>query len=519
MIGLKSGAGFDYFENYRTTPPSPEFEFPALPGEITLTLDGARTVRVKVVDPSGRPVPGVVVKPFRPQKTGKIQTIEIAHGATTRATTDEQGIAIFDWLPKTGPNGEQSGAMTLFVDAPADFLGDAARYVPGGPNELTVRLQRAARLTGTVRYPDGSPARGLLVVAGLPAHGWLPGGTRTDSDGRYVFDSIKPGTSRMILVSDENWASASLVSEVLKEGQEQRGLDFTLAKGTVIRGRVTEGPQHQPAVDVIVSLGEEKGPLPKELRTVSASTYRLARTTSTDAEGRYQLHVGPGRYQLGTRGVDPGHALAIDVHNEPEIVRDLVADARAPESYLKGVVVEKTPTGDRPVAGALAFRWPVYGVHKTDNDGRFMFEQTAGETTVYAYSPGKGLAGFATVPAGAEIARVVVSPTATVSGRVVDTSGKPRARQRLRVQVARAPYASSPHFAVSAVVTDEDGRFTYRDAPVGSTGELEAFHEPLTATNEGFERRGPRTVVPFEVRDLDPIAVPDLVVPVPKIAR
>ena len=232
----------------------------------------------------------------------------------------------------------------------------------------------------------------------------------------------------MILVNDENWASASLVSEIFKEGQEQRGLDFILTKGTVVRGRVTEGTQHQPAVDVIVSLGEEKGPLPKELRTVSASTYRLARTTCTDAEGRYQLRVGPGRYQLGTLGADPGHALAIDVHNEPEIVRDLVADARAPETYIKGVVVEKTPTGDRPVAGALTFRWPVYGAHKTDQEGRFMVEQTPGETTLYAYSPGKGLAGFATVAAGAENARVVVSPTGTVKGRVVDSSGKPRAK-------------------------------------------------------------------------------------------
>ena len=57
-------------------------------------------------------------------------------------------------------------------------------------------------------------------------------------------------------------------------------------------------------------------------------------------------------------------------------------------------------------------------------------------------------------------------------------------------------------------MTDEDGRFTYRDAPVGSTGEIEAFHETVTAPNEGFDRRGPRTVVPFEVRDLDPIERP-----------
>ncbi len=323
----------------------------------------------------------------------------------------------------------------------------------------------------------------------------------------------------MILVNDENWASASLVSVVLREGQEQSGLDFALTKGTVVRGRVAEGPQQQPAALVMVSVREEKGPLPKELRTVSASTYRLPRNTYTDAQGRYQIRVGPGRYQLGTRGTDPDHAVAIDVHDEPEIVRDLVADALAPETYIKGVVVEKTPTGDRPVAGALTFRWPVYGAHKTDQEGRFMVEQTPGETTLYAYSPGKGLAGFATVAASAENARVVVSPTGTVKGRVVDSSGKPRAKQRLRVQVARGAYASSPHFAVSAVVTDEEGRFTYRDAPVGSTGEFEAFHEPVIRTSDGFDSRGPRTVVSFQVRDVDPIEVPDLVVPADKPAK
>ena len=65
-------------------------------------------------------------------------------------------------------------------------------------------------------------------------------------------------------------------------------------------------------------------------------------------------------------------------------------------------------------------------------------------------------------------------------------------------------------------MTDDEGRFTYSDAPVGSTGEIEAFHETRTPPNEGFDRRGPRTVVAFEVRDLDSLEVRDLVVPVDK---
>ena len=50
VIGHKSGAGFDYFENYRATPASPEFPFPPLPGELALTLDGAQTLKIKAVD-------------------------------------------------------------------------------------------------------------------------------------------------------------------------------------------------------------------------------------------------------------------------------------------------------------------------------------------------------------------------------------------------------------------------------------------------------------------------------------
>ena len=60
-------------------------------------------------------------------------------------------------------------------------------------------------------------------------------------------------------------------------------------------------------------------------------------------------------------------------------------------------------------------------------------------------------------------------------------------------------------------MTDDQGRFTYRDAPAGSTGEIVVAHQ-----REGLFVNGPRTVVSFEVRDLDPIQVSDLIVPADK---
>jgi beta-lactamase regulating signal transducer with metallopeptidase domain len=519
VIGLKSGAGFDYFENYRTQPPGSAFAFPPLPGEITLTLDGARTARIKVVDATGRPVPGAVVKPFRPTKAGKIETIEIAHGATTGVTTNAEGVAVFDWLPKAVAGSRPpSGGVTLIVDAPPGFCAaDPLRSTAAGPTDLTAPLKRSARLTGTVRFPDGRPAPGMLVLVGLGARGRIPAGTRTGEDGKYTFDSIAPGSSRMIVLHDENWAAPSKTSDVLREGEEQGGLDFTLIKGSLLRGRVTEGPDHRPATGAVVTIIEEGAPLPKEHRTVGATTYRLGRMTYTDAQGHYQLRVGPGRYHLATPGLDDSEFVPVAVQNQLEIVHDLAIKARPRETYLSGVVVEKTATGERPVGGALAFRWPVRGSSRTDEQGRFMVERTPGETTLYAYLPGKSLAGFAAVPAGAESAKLIISQTGRVSGRVIDSNGTPVAKQRVGVQLANGRYSTSPaHFAVSVLVTDDQGRFTYTDGPVGSAGEFEVFHGKDDPMRVAFERRGPRTVVPFEVVDLEPVVVPDLVVPADK---
>ncbi len=264
---------------------------------------------------------------------------------------------------------------------------------------------------------------------------------------------------------------------------------------------------------------ENGGPLPKELRTVSASTYRLPRITYTDALGNYQLRVGKGRYALRTEGSDSTEQAMFEVTNEADIVHDLVATAPAAETFIKGVVLEHTPTGDRPVAGALAFRWPVYGAHRTDDHGRFMVERPTGETIFYAYHPGKARAGFTQVfPATANDVKVLISPTGTVTGRIVDSSGKPRANQRVGVRLTSG---RSPHFdfSVSAVATDEQGRFTYKDGPVGSAGEFVAYHRNDPTAFGPRTDRGPRTVVQFEIRDINPIQVPDLVVPAESTAK
>jgi hypothetical protein len=248
----------------------------------------------------------------------------------------------------------------------------------------------------------------------------------------------------------------------------------------------------------------------------------MHRAWSYGPEGRYQFRVGPGHYTLQASSDDRAESVTVEVKNEAEIVCDLSTKGLARPTFFSGVVIEKTARGDRPIDKALVFRWPVDGGYFTDEEGKFGMERrTSGETMLYAVCPDKGLAGFASLATEAENVTVVVSQTGTVTGRVSDSNGKPWAKQQLKVQLGKGPYSvSTAHFAVSTLMTDDQGRFAYKDGPVGSAGEFSAFHHQKDGPPiMRFQNPGPRTVVAFEIRDLEPVEVPDLVVPAEKSVK
>ena len=94
IFGYKSGVGLDYFENYRSVPAS----FSPPPESARLVLNGARIVRVRAQDSTGKPVPGVDFVPWTLQKRGKLDSVNLC-GSAARVRTDEQGVAEFDWFP------------------------------------------------------------------------------------------------------------------------------------------------------------------------------------------------------------------------------------------------------------------------------------------------------------------------------------------------------------------------------------------------------------------------------------
>ena len=98
VFARKAGSGFDYATAGQ--PRQTEDQPLPLPAELTLTLDGARTLRVKTVDNQGKPLAGVKVGPWLIQKPGRNGQINLSGVSDDLwATSDGNGIATLDWLP------------------------------------------------------------------------------------------------------------------------------------------------------------------------------------------------------------------------------------------------------------------------------------------------------------------------------------------------------------------------------------------------------------------------------------
>ena len=130
-----------------------------------------------------------------------------------------------------------------------------------------------------------------------------------------------------------------------------------------------------------------------------------------------------------------------------------------------------------------------------------------GEYILFAQAK-NGMAGFAPFPEKGDSVKVVVAPATTLSGRVVDSDGKPVAGHMVGVAIARdrGDFHKTLYHGFG-IDTDEQGRFLVKGVPVGAVGDITVYHRS-DATSQT-----PRTAARFEVPELVPVEMPDLVVP------
>ena len=314
----------------------------------------------------------------------------------------------------------------------------------------------------------------------------------------------------MIAVLDERWAARTLSGVIVREGKPQTGLDLTLVAGTLIHGVVTNRAGGPPVKDTTITLSEQGPDLPPAFKAPLAGQgdCSLPQWTTTDDRGRYRFRVGPGRYRL-ISGDGAGEQI---VENQPEIVRDL----RIPESIeresITGTALEKTPTGERPIPGAMIEVSPI-GSHGFDGraiaNAQGQFELTlarGGSRTILVRDPDRAVAGFTRIGPDTKQVKAYAAAASRISGRVLDSGRRGVPGRRIQLLVDSGPdFQTASRFHLH-IATDADGRYECRGVAVGASVEV------LVPIDEDLvDRSGLLNVARAVVRGPDPIEMDDVV--------
>ena len=176
-------------------------------------------------------------------------------------------------------------------------------------------------------------------------------------------------------------------------------------------------------------------------------------------------------------------------------------------------MVQNGPTGERGVAKAWIIISPLGPRARADDQGRFEISHKPGPTLFFAYIEDQGLGGFTSVAADAASGKLLISKAARITGRIVDTNGKPQGMHRVGMRLSPL-HDYENHFGIS-FRCDDQGRFVFPCVPLASEGELSAPH----LTDSNGRATYARTVMRFEVDGPETVEVPDLVIPAGKAER
>jgi hypothetical protein len=502
LLVLKSGAGMATWTSLTADgfPADP----PEVPQKLSLKLDGAMTVRLRVVDNAGEPVAGALVglQQFSRRAPRRSEQPPMSFflgnpGAVPAVSvlTDEHGIATFDWLPADFKGMLQFdfdsethfASETDFTARPLKIISDAD---PIDREPIKVQVTPFTKISGTIKGEDGKPIAGIRVEAQLNGAPRMITGhlatAQTGAEGTYELNACPQGRY-VVQVVDRDWA-ASPAGVIVRDAEPVAGVDFSVAKGTLIRGTVTSGKKRRPAVNHPVFLTQHGNVFPKDApkpevqkRPVPDRDRSLVRGTSTDADGRYQLRAVSGNYTLSVvdnRMTRSQKTAELEIDDQPEIVRDFHVEGSQLET-LSGVVVGPD---DRPIPGAtiralyaeMVRPFPNREIRTTaDAAGNFQMERQPVAVWLFVSSPDGTLASRVKAEADQDSVTCKLAPTATIVGRLIDDDIPVAGAEFIFRQDFTSPLPGGRtgmrFFNVGTATSDANGRFAMRGLIVGET--------------------------------------------------
>jgi RNA polymerase sigma factor (sigma-70 family) len=413
--------------------------------------------------------------------------------------------------------------------------------------KFQLALPPARRVEGVVRDKDsGAPIAGLEIQAAVFDPSSLiasPGiEARTDAEGRYRLDGLPLAAAYRLFIKPDK--GLPYLNGTFKAPAESRGLepvtfDFTLKRGVLVRGRVTDKVTGKPIRGCANYYAFEDNPNAEDHPGFGSSYEQYAHF---DEAGRYELVALPGRGMIAVRdeldryrpasgyetiaGYDAKHGFFKTrphflIAHAHAIVAEITIDPKAESTTLdlqaepgrsvpcEVVGPDGTPLGETRVKGQqeLFQSSPV--------------PQTSPHFTVYALDPsrprrvivmheGRKLIGTVFLK-GDEVGPIVIKlqPWGSVAGRILDDEGRPRKGMFIGSPGGSENKHPETHDILpgsdwnQGVRVGDDGRFRVE-------GLVPGLKYSATA-RAGFEAFGDLfvdvTVAPGEARDLGDLKV------------
>jgi sugar lactone lactonase YvrE/peroxiredoxin len=272
----------------------PTDEKSLMPNKHTLALEAGTPIGGIVKDEQGKPIAGARIFLLLPGKD------------------EVERIAIRDYEVKTDANGLwRCDVIPAKLDeiwirlAHPDFISDEMYGKTARPpieqlRDMTgvIVMKKGISITGSVVDTNGAPIKGATVAQGSDRFGTEYPTTKTDEQGRFKFDSARPGA--VVLTVQKSGFAPDLKEITVYEGMKP--IDFRLGPGQTIRGRI---------IDVNGN--------PVQGAFVSADTWRGHRSldwrVNIDANGRFFWKNAPADevlFDMGTTGYMyvRGHAMS-----------------------------------------------------------------------------------------------------------------------------------------------------------------------------------------------------------------
>jgi len=254
----------------------------------------------------------------------------------------------------------------------------------------------------------------------------------TDQEGNYQITNIPPGNYQVspmaptYVVADLVWSTARGKTLLLAAGEDVQGIDFSIVRGGVIAGRVTDADGGPVIEERLTIVPEDQGnPRGQTSPPVVAGAFQ------TDDRGMYRIYGIPaGRYKISVGvaeqdvsanirfgrvvykrtfypdATDPDAAKVVEVHEGTEATNiDITVGRNLPSFAASGKVVDGE-SGQPVINVTLGLRRVVNG-REAGVMGLFTASNSQGEFRLENVTPGKYVV-FISPQAGSEVRADVV---------------------------------------------------------------------------------------------------------------